>query len=429
VRRRLVISIAAVAAIAVALFALPLAVALQRAYQDEDLLRLQRDAVAATRRIDIPSGGRDTVEVPRSSAALAVYDRAGRRLGGLGPPVADAVVLRAIRTSRPADTRNGDHLVVAVPLLVGERVAGAVRAARDAAGARSDTRRAWLLLAAVGGGLILLAVVAAFVLGRRLAAPLERLAGAARLLGEGNFSVRAPHSSIAEVDAVGRALDTTAARLGDLIARERAFSADASHQLRTPLAALRLELEALELRAGDTPELGAALVQVERLQATVDALLAVARDAPRRDTVADVTALADEAQTQWRAALAADGRPLRVAAVGGRALARVSPQVVREILDVLLDNAHRHGAGPVTITVRRTAGSIALDVADDGPGFGPDPEAAFARRVSGGGEGHGIGLALARSLAHAEGGRLDVTQPGPRPVVRLLLTGADGAAG
>jgi signal transduction histidine kinase len=142
-----------------------------------------------------------------------------------------------------------------------------------------------------------------------------------------------------------------------------------------------------------------------------------------------VTALADEAQTQWRAALAADGRPLRVAAVGGRALARVSPQVVREILDVLLDNARRHGAGPVTITVRRTAGSIALDVADDGPGFGPDPEAAFARRVSGGGEGHGIGLALARSLAHAEGGRLDVTQPGPRPVVRLLLTGADGADG
>jgi signal transduction histidine kinase len=94
--------------------------------------------------------------------------------------------------------------------------------------------------------------------------------------------------------------------------------------------------------------------------------------------------------------------------------------VVAEILDVLVDNARRHGAGEVDVSARPAAGYVAIEVSDAGPGFGLEPEAAFERR-HGSGDGHGIGLALARSLAHAEGGRLDVTNPGPGPTVRLLL--------
>jgi signal transduction histidine kinase len=90
------------------------------------------------------------------------------------------------------------------------------------------------------------------------------------------------------------------------------------------------------------------------------------------------------------------------------------------MLEVLLDNAHRHGAGEVTVTVRDLERWLAVEVADQGPGFPGDAEQSFERRV-GSGAGHGIGLALARSLAHAEGGRLSVTDPGPRPVVTLLL--------
>src|SRR4051812_20561579 len=114
------------------------------------------------------------------------------------------------------------------------------------------------------------------VLGRRLAVPLERLARAARRLGQGDFASRAPRGGVAEADEIAAALDDTARRLGDLVARERAFSAGASHQLRTPLAALRIELEALELRSEAPPELARALAQVERLQTTIDTLLAVA---------------------------------------------------------------------------------------------------------------------------------------------------------
>lgn len=91
------------------------------------------------------------------------------------------------------------------------------------------------------------------------------------------------------------------------------------------------------------------------------------------------------------------------------------------IADVLLQNAETHGAGAVTLAVRRVGNALALEVSDQGSGFGNDIETAFAR---GSGAGHGIGLALARSLAHAEGARLLVTRPGPHPTVSLLLTPA-----
>jgi methyl-accepting chemotaxis protein len=227
VRRRLVIAIAAVAGTAVIVFAVPLGIVLQRGYRDEDLLRLQRDTIAATRGIDLSPQRGDPVELPRSADALAVYDRAGRRVAGRGPATAPTLVASVLRSGRPADDTQGGRLVVAVPLLVGERVTGAVRAERSDAGAVRDTHGAWLVLAAIAAGVIAAATVAALVLGRRLAAPLERLAVGARRLGEGDFSVRAPRAEVAEVDAVAGALDATAARLGELVARERAFTTNA----------------------------------------------------------------------------------------------------------------------------------------------------------------------------------------------------------
>jgi signal transduction histidine kinase len=426
VRRRLVIAIAAVAGVAVILFAFPLAVVLRHSYRDEDLLRLQRDTIAATRGIDVSSRHGDPIELPRSADTLAVYDTAGRRVAGRGPASAPPLVASALRTGRPADATHGGELEVAVPLLVAERVTGAVRAARSDAGAARDTRGAWLVLAAIAAGLIAAASVAALVLGRRLAAPLERLAGAARILGEGDFSVRAPRAGVAEVDAVGAALDATAERLGEVIARERAFTTNASHQLRTPLAALRLELEALALREPDHPELAAALAQVDRVQTTIETLLAVARDAGRPGEVADLAALVDDAESRWRDVLAAEARPLRSRNTARPATARASRRVVDEILDVLLDNAHVHGRGAVTLTVRDVDGWLALDVADEGAGFAGDPELAMTRRARG--DGHGIGLALARELAHTEGGRIVATSAGPRPVLTLLLARADTAS-
>jgi signal transduction histidine kinase len=426
VRRRLVIAIAAVAAVAVLLLAVPLGAVLSRHYRDENLLRLQRDAVAATREIDVPRTAGDRFELPRSSDTLAVYDRDARRIAGTGPAHPPDTVRRALRTGRPADASGNGRLTVAAPLLVRERVTGVLLAQRSDAEAARDARGAWLLIGAVALGIIAAAIVAALLLGRRLARPLERVAAAARRLGDGDFSVRSERTGIPEVDEVGAALDATAARLDDLVRRERSFSADASHQLRTPLQALRIELEAIELR-GDAPEeILAALAQVDRLGATIDTLLAVARDADRRDAVADLGALLDDAESRWRGALAAESRPLRVRVPAHAARARASGPVVREVVDVLIANAEHHGEGAVTLSLQEHDGWLALDVTDEGPGFA-EPERAFLRgAAAGNGPGHGIGLALARSLAEAEGGSLTIAEPGPRPTVRLMLEAARG---
>jgi signal transduction histidine kinase len=428
-RRRLVAAIVGVAAAAVVLFTVPLALVLQRSYRDEDLMRLQRDTVGATRAIDLSTQAGDAVELPRLTAtAVAAYDRSGRRVAGRGPARADALTAAALRSGRVADRHGGGRVVVAVPLLAGERVTGALRAERSMASAAHDTREAWLLIGGLGAGVIVLAALAALVIGRRLARPLERLAPAAQRLGDGDFSARAPRAGIAEVDAVAAALDATAHRLDQLLARERAFSADASHQLRTPLAALRLELEAIELQGGPRPELDAALSQVQRLQETIDTLLAVARDADRDGGAnTDLAALLEQAQERWHGPLAAEGRPLRTVQQARDPIARVAPGVAREIVDVLVDNARRHGRGAIVLSVREvagaTSGSLAIDVRDDGDGFGEDGAGAddpFARRAADV-DGHGIGLALARSLAEAEGARLSISGRGSPTVLTLLV--------
>ncbi|GAC1320384.1 MAG: HAMP domain-containing sensor histidine kinase [Thermoleophilaceae bacterium] len=424
-KRRLVLAVAGVAASAVALFALPLGIILQRTYRDEELLRLQRDTVAATRGVDLSAGTGDRLELPRSADILAVYAGSGTLLAGHGPPLADAPVRSALSARRPAGATVAGRLVVAVPVLSGERIAGAVRAQRGQGGVDRRTDRAWLALAALAAALVALAVVAALALGRQLVRPLEKLAAAARRVGDGDFATRAEVTHIREIDDVADALNRSSHRIDELVNRERAFSADASHQLRTPLAALRLELEALALTSyPPSEELSAALAQVDRLESTVETLLAVARGTPREAQRTDLRALVAALEVRWHGTLAAEGRPLRVRVETGPSIAAMSPVLLEEIAEVLMQNAREHGAGAVTITVRRLGAALALEVADRGPGFGADPESAFAR---GSGSGHGIGLALARSLAHAEGARLQITRPEPGPTVSVLIQPASEA--
>lgn len=416
------VAIAGVAALAVTLFAIPLALVLQRAYLDEELLRLQRDTVAVTRGIDVDAARNDPIELPDSSM-LAVYDLAGRRIAGAGgPPIADAIVRDALQERAPTARSREGMLVVAVPLVDNERTTGAVRAQRSIADASRATRQAWALLGAAALAIVALATLAAFVLGRRLARPLEQLASTARRLGEGDFALRSPRSGVTELDDVALALDAAGRRLEGLVGRERAFSADASHQLRTPVAALRIELEAMQLRGERSEELSAAVAQVERLEDTIRTLLAMARDAPRDPDGTPVEPTIADAAARWSKPYAAAGRELRVTGQDPGLMVAASASVLREILDVLLDNALRHGDGTVELLVRGSDSSVCIDVADSGT-TPLDGERLFDRR-SGQPGGHGIGLALARSLAQAEAGSLTLAVPAP-PTFRLTLPGAD----
>ena len=262
---------------------------------------------------------------------------------------------------------------------------------------------------------------------RRLARPLEQLVESAHRLGDGDFSVRARADDIPEIDAVGAALNSTAVRLDDMLARERAFSADASHQLRTPLAGMRLRLEAaLERSDHDLrPAITASLADADRLEHTIEELLTLARGA-RTDhkRPVDLSEILGEIERDWRPRLEMRGRGIRLSVDPSAPDPRASAAAVRQVLTVLVDNAATHGSGTVALAVREAADSVAIDVGDEGTGVGkPEPE-LFARRPDAS-NGHGIGLALARRLAEAEGGRLQLTRPAP-PIFTLLLPAAGG---
>jgi signal transduction histidine kinase len=259
----------------------------------------------------------------------------------------------------------------------------------------------------------------------RLVAPIEGLAGLALRLGDGDFGARVTPAGVPEIDRAGGALNRTAARLGELVARERSFTADVSHQLSTPLTGLRLALESAQLTPGADQEaaISDALDEVERLQTTVATLLRVARNSQPADaTPCDAGSVSTAVADRYRGALAALGRPLRVDVEPGLTAARCSAEVLQEILAVLVDNASRHGAGTVSIAVRGAGAGVVVEVIDEGAGVA-DPSRLFHRQAPDA-AGHGIGLALARSLAEAHGGRLELTRAAPHPRFTVALPGA-----
>ena len=146
----------------------------------------------------------------------------------------------------------------------------------------------------------------------------------------------------------------------------------------------------------------------------------MARDTNAPHDTLDVQAALVDLDRRWRGPFAADARPLRVHAEPGLPRPGASPAATRQVLDVLVDNALRHGRGEVRVTARATRDAVAIDVADQGPGIPSGRADPFERRTDGA-TGHGIGLALAQSLAEAEGGRLVLARRAPGAEFTLLL--------
>ncbi|MET8337547.1 HAMP domain-containing sensor histidine kinase [Streptosporangium canum] len=425
-RYRVLVVIVGVAALAVVLFAVPLAVAVGRLYRNETTGALERDAawIAAAVPDDLTRGTGVPVSLPEglpTGRTVGVYTIDGRLLSGDGPQPSGVVT--GAHDGHVHDAVENGFLAVSVPIPSDQSPAGAVRVATPYARVEDRVHRTWLAMAGLGVIVIGLATMFALRQSARLAAPLEHLTRAAQDLGAGDFSIRAPRSDIREANTAGLALEATARRLGEVLDRERAFSADVSHQLRTQLTGMLLGLESALVRPGaDLPHaIRVSLTRGERLHAVIDDLVRLSRDTRPRTEPLDVGSLLEEARADWHGALAAQGRRLSVNLPGDLPPAQASAAAIRQILRVLLENATVHGRGETVIDVADLGDAIAIEIADQGEGIA-DQADVFARR-SGHGDGHGIGLALARSLAEAEGGRLTLRRGSP-PVFSLLLPSA-----
>lgn len=400
--RRILAVVLTVTALAVVAFFVPAAVAIRSSQEREELLELQREASIVAGRVP-PAGPIDTSTlepIVDTEHRLGLYDRDGTLLGGTGPEPPDRIVQLGLRGNF-AEGYVGDEVVAVVPLRI--------RADGTSLAMRIEAPRAALTRTLVVLGLIALAILAgaaavALWLARRLNRPIDDLRRWARSNRVDERGDPPAATGIAELDALRVSLLDSRARIEGLLRRERSFSSHVSHQLRTPVAAMRVAVEA-ELaapRSDSQAVLTESLGQLDRLESTITSLLALARHSDRASSRCDLALVVGEAGERWRRAAADAGRELAV---------NVEPLVawcdassMGHVLDVLIDNALRHGRGPITVRCANLGERAVVDVAD----AGATPSAADVFADTDRDSTHGIGLRLARALAESADAELDL---------------------
>jgi signal transduction histidine kinase len=441
VRRRLLWSYLAVAVLVLALLEIPLGISYANNERQDLTHKVERDAVALSTLVeDALEHGTSVPErvsgvaqsyTQETGGRVLVVDRGGREIidskptgsrdFSTRPEIAQALAGEVASGIRHSRTLGVDLLYVAVPVASSGVVHGAVRISYPTSAVDSRIHRYWTLLAVIAAGVLAAAALVAVVLSRWMTRPLERLETAAAAIGSGDLSARAPADGPPEMRRLADTFNATAAELDQLLRSQDAFVADASHQLRTPLAALRLRLENLDrdVTPSGKKELDGALAEVERLSTLVDGLLTLARAdrALRAPERVALTRVVDERLAAWAALAEERGVALR-RDVPPDAVGLATPGRLEQVLDNLLANALDVSPAGATITISASTrdGWIELLVVDEGPGLSPEERGRafdrFWRAPGRDGEGSGLGLAIVQRLAAADGGSVSL-EPSP----------------
>ncbi|HEY5479752.1 MAG TPA: ATP-binding protein [Gaiellaceae bacterium] len=326
---------------------------------------------------------------------------------------------------RYSKTLHQRLLYVAVPASSGTRVTGAVRITYPTSSVDSRILRYRLMLLAIGGLVLVAATLVGLRFARWVSAPLARLETVTAEAGAGDLTTRAKEEGPPEVRSLAASFNHMISELEQLVRSQEEFVADASHQLRTPLTALRLRLENLGGEATDSVrlDLEPALEEVERLSRLVAGLLALARAEVSSPERVDLAKLVDGRIDAW-SALAAEREVKLEANVSGVALA--GRDRLAQALENLLSNALAVSPPGATVTVSGYRGE--LHVTDQGPGMSAvQRERAFDRFWRGGesGTGSGLGLAIVKRLIEIDGGQVELRAApggGLDAVIRLRTT-------
>ncbi|MEV7678299.1 ATP-binding protein [Streptomyces sp. NPDC088341] len=406
-RRRLINSTLAVVLVVIAVFGVSLVIVETRTISNSAQESVETEAVRLASIVDSRLLGGDNITAKVLSEQIDRTRYARIEIPGRAPvEIGTRPTGSVIRGT--ADGEEGEAVTVEEPRSSINREVG----------------RTLLIIGAVA----LLAVIAAVLLAVRqankLASPLTDLAETAERLGSGDPRPRHKRYGVPELDRVADVLDSSAERIARMLTAERRLAADASHQLRTPLTALSMRLE--EISATDDldtvkEEAMIALTQVERLTDVVERLLTNARDPRTGSAVAfDLDEVVKQQIEEWRPAYRSAGRAIVCSGRQGmRAVG--TPGAVAQVLAALIENSLMHGGGTVALRTRVTGNQAVIEVTDEGPGVPADLGARIFERTISGRNSTGIGLAVARDLAEADGGRLELLQQQP-PVFALFLS-------
>jgi signal transduction histidine kinase len=368
------------------------------------LQALVERTAAATRGRVLVVNRRGTVLADSAGAAMRGESYASR------PEIATALRGRSVQEIRRSNTLAADLLTTAAPTVQRGRPAGAVRITQSVAAVDRAVRRSWIALALLGLLVLGLAAAVGALVARRVARPVSRLERAAEQVAAGDLSVTADVGGTREQRSLARSFNEMTARLAKLLRSHQDFVADASHQLRTPLTALRLRLEEADAALdGDDPavareELRAASGEAQRLTRIVEELLVLTRAPGERPPAEDVDlgSAAIEAVDRWAPAAATRAIEL-IAEPRSPGPVQASSGDLDRVLDALIENALAYSPSGTTVAV--VAEAAAMHVADEGPGLQEgEAEAVFerfrrGRAGRGTPGGSGLGLAIARELA------------------------------
>ncbi len=420
--RRIVLAVLALVAAVLGSVAVPLGVITtdqdMRAFQNEARVAAATLSNVAEERLDDKAHGsalvREVSQLTQGGDRVLVLDRVGRLVAGspARPPVAQTQLATALATGRAATYQPEDSFMVVAPVRrdSGSGSAGVVVLARPTSAIERQAAVLWGVIAAVASAGLLAAALVAIGLARWVSKPLSNLEVAAQELGDGQLSTRAPaEAGPREVRRLAANFNSMAARLEALVSGHQATVADVSHQLRTPLAALRLRLDLLAQDSDTTTaaELAGAQEEIARLSRLVNGLLAVAR-AENIATPQVSLSLDEVIGTRVAAWLpAADERNVRLEADVERVTSKMGEGHLEQILDNLIANAL--DVLPAGGAIRITAGAVGerarIIVADNGPGMSEQQQRiAFRRFATSNGGGTGLGLAIVDRLAVASGG-------------------------
>jgi signal transduction histidine kinase len=469
VRRRLLLSYMTITVLVLVVLEVPLGIAFARSERRRLETDVQHDAFALAIRSEEalettpPTASSDLRRLADRYADVTggravIVDAAGGLVADSAPPagltgreqrsfasrpeIAKALRGQESTGSRHSDTLGTDLLYVAVPVASGGEVHGAVRVTYPLSVVSDRVRRNWLLLAGTGGVVLAVVFLVSLWLARSVTRPLADLERAAARLGGGDLAARARvPSGPAEVRLLAEEFNATASQLEELVGSQQAFVADASHQLRTPLAALRLRLENLEdvVVQPATEDLEGARAEVQRLTRLVDGLMTLARAEQAASAPADVDVGEVMAARRDAWAAFADERDVRIELQVEPGLrARGTPGRLEQVLDNLLNNS-LDAAPPGTSVVlggRRNRDHIEVRVADAGPGMTDEQRArAFdrfwrSRSTQSENGGFGLGLSIVRRLVTADGGDVELARSasGGLEVVVRLRAGTDGSS-
>jgi signal transduction histidine kinase len=364
----------------------------------------------------------------RRGDLVTVYDSAGRRVAG-DPNVPGVTPALAGRIYTAAERQT---VLMPVTKDSGTVRLGSVVLSRSTEPLEHRLAVLWTWLGAVSAIALLAAAFIATALARWVSRPLGSLEAAARHLGDGDFTASAPATAgPQEVRMLAANFNRMAARLEALVSGHQAMMADVSHQLRTPLAALRLRLDVLALQAPAqlADELAGAHGEVARLSRMVDGLLAVARaeNVTAAPVPVRVDAVIKDRSAAWRTA--AEEKAVQLSASAAEPLtARMREGHLEQILDNLLANSLDAvpAGGNIRVSAVMAANRIQVVVADDGPGMSEQQrQTALRRFVSATPGGTGLGLAIVHRLVTADGGAAELADTdGGGLTVRLDLPAA-----